>query len=100
MSAHGDAHGTDGDRTLDEVRTPPGATPHLDETVGPHSPASDDVRLSASDVTTEGVMAARVDIEQRERALEEEQAPARRGSPHHPPDDPAAAETDDVPGRG
>lgn len=100
MSAHGDAHGPDGDGTLEDVGTPPGATPHLDETVGPHSPASDDVRLTANDVTTEGVIAARVDIEQRERALEEEQTPTRRGSPHHPDDDPASAQARDVPGRG
>ncbi len=52
------------------VEVDPEATPPLDESVGPHSPASDDVSLSANDVTTDGVMAAREDIQERGRAAE------------------------------
>ena len=52
------------------VEVDPEVTPPLDESVGPHSPASDDVSLSANDVTTDGVMAAREDIQERGRAAE------------------------------
>ena len=52
------------------VEVDPDTTPRLDETVGPHSPASDDVRLSANDVTTDGVIEAREDIQERGRAAE------------------------------
>lgn len=75
MSRHGGAHGSGEDRTLEEVATPSGDVPHLDETVGPHSPASDDVRLSANDVTTAGVIEARADIQERGRRLEDESTP-------------------------
>jgi hypothetical protein len=57
------------------VEVDPDAPPPLDETVGPHSPASDDVSLSASDVTSDGVMVARQEIQDRERAAERASPP-------------------------
>lgn len=95
MSPHGGAHGSGEDRTLEEMATASGDVPHLDETVGPHSAASDDVRLSANDVTTAGVIAARADIQERGRGLADESTPSRRSPPHHPSDDPGAAEAAD-----
>lgn len=67
MTGHGDRHPPTEHRL---VEVDPDTTPHLDETVGPHSPASDDVGLSANDVTTDGVIEAREDIQERGRAAE------------------------------
>jgi hypothetical protein len=73
MTGHGDPQ-PPSEHRLEEVE--PGSTPHLDETVGPHSPASDDVSLTANDVTTEGVIEARQDIQDRGRAAENTPPPA------------------------
>ena len=71
------------------------STNAFDPTVGPHSPAADDVGLSANDVTSPGVVDGREDIQAQERR-EQVSPPAGRGSPPgHPEEDAAAAERSD-----
>lgn len=74
---------------------PEGQVDPFDPDVGPHSPAADDVSLSATDVTTPGVIAAREEIEERERAAQASPPDDHTTNPDHPLDDPHAAEVAD-----
>ena len=74
---------------------PVGDVDPFDPDVGPHSPAADDVSLSATDVTTPGVIAGREEIESRERAAQASPPGDQATNPDHPRDDPHAAEVAD-----